>query len=326
MNWEKWCLRVGGGAVVFALAVRLMGGGAVQAVVEKLAQPEMASALLFLETGRILRPAPEVSQPEAPDIPKETTPLVLPAFSPSDADLVKVHAVNGYKADLPALLAEPLSWQLKQTKPTVLIVHSHGTESYTKTEDYDEHTKYRTKNTDYNVVSIGAEIKKILESGGISVIHDTACHDYPSYSKSYSNSRKSVKEYLEQYPSIQMVLDIHRDAIANKKGEQVRYVTKTKYGTSSRLMMVVGTDANGLKHPNWPDNMALAVKLHAYLEKQTPGICRPISFRKQRFNQDLSPGALIVEVGSAGNTRQEALLAGRILAEAILDLSSGANG
>ena len=243
MDWEKWCLRIGAGAVVFALAVRLIGGGAVQAVVEKLTQPEVASALLFMETGRILRPIPEEplpETPEAPEAPENTVPVALPAFSPSDADLVKVHAVNGYDADLPALLAEPLSWKLKQTKPTVLIVHSHGSESYTKTEDYEEHSKYRTRNTDYNVVSIGAEIKRVLEAGGISVIHDTTCHDYPSYSKSYSNSRKSVKEYLAQYPSIEMVLDIHRDAIANKNGEQVHYVTATKSGTASRLMMVVG--------------------------------------------------------------------------------------
>ena len=89
-------------------------------------------------------------------------------------------------------------------------------------------------------------------------------------------------------------------------------------------MMVVGTDASGLTHPRWPENMSLAVKLHAKLEKNAPGICRPISFRSQRFNQDLSPGALIVEVGSAGNTRQEALLAVEILGQAILDIAGGA--
>ena len=120
-----------------------------------------------------------------------------------------------------------------------------------------------------------------------------------------------------------MVLDIHRDSVENKDGKQVRMTVKAGKETSAQLMLVVGTDVN-LKHPDWPENMALAVKLHAQLEKNTPGICRPISFRKQRFNQDLSGGALIVEVGSAGNTRQEALLAGRLLAEAILDISYGA--
>ncbi len=317
---EKWCLRLSATVVLFALAVRLFSGGAAEAVVETVAQPKVASTLFFLETGRILRTVPEETVPEEPELEE----AVLPVFSAQDADFVKVKSVCGYDTDLTGWLTEPLSWQLKQDKPTVLIVHSHGTESYKKTEDYNEYTPYRTRENDYNVVSVGAEIKKALEAGGISVLHDTTRHDDPSYSKAYSNSRKSVKQYLEEYPSIEIVLDIHRDSIENKQGQQVRYTVKTPQGTSAKLMLVVGTDANGLKHPSWPENMAFGVKLHALLEKNTPGICRPISFRKQRFNQDLSPGALIVEVGSAGNTRQEALLAGKILADAILQLSSGA--
>ena len=323
MNWEKWCLRIGAGAVLFALFIRLLSSGAAQAVVATFSKPETAAVLLFLETGRVLRPAP------VEEIPEETAPPALSSekktlavFAPQDAELVEVHSVCGYDTDLPAWLETPLSWELKSQEPTVLIVHSHGTESYQKKEDYNEYVAYRTRDNHHNVVSIGAEIKKVLEAGGISVIHDTTRHDDPSYSKAYSNSRKSIQKYLEKYPSIQMVLDIHRDSVENKDGEQVRLTAKSGSETTARLMMVVGTDVN-LKHPSWPENMALAVKLHAQLEKNTPGICRPISFRKQRFNQDLSPGALIVEVGSAGNTRQEALLAGRLLAEGILDISHG---
>ena len=323
MNWEKWCIRLGAGAVLFALAVRLLSGGAVEAVVETLAQPEVTAALVFMETGRILRPAPEPEPEPEPSAPAEQ--MLMPVFSPSDAPLVKVHNVCGYGADVETMLTQPLAWKLKTDKPTVLIVHSHGTESYQKTENYNEYTSYRTRENQYNVVSVGAEIKKTLEQGGISVLHDTTRHDDPPSSKAYANSRKSVQAYLAEYPSIEIVLDIHRDSVENKNGQQVHYALKTPQGTSAKLMMVVGTDANGLKHPQWPENMAFAVKLHALLEKNYPGICRPISFRKQRFNQDLSPGALIVEVGSAGNTRQEALLAGRILAETILELSAGAN-
>ena len=76
-------------------------------------------------------------------------------------------------------------------------------------------------------------------------------------------------------------------------------------------------------HPKWQENMSLAVKLHAQLEKTCPGICRPISLRSQRFNQDLSTGALSIEVGAAGNTRQEALGGAEILAQAIIALSRG---
>ena len=204
----------------------------------------------------------------------------------------------------------------------MLIVHSHATESYANMEDYEESSAYRTLDKNYNVVAIGAALRQALEAKGIGVLHDTTLHDHPSYSDSYGYSRETVQAYLDKYPSIAMVLDIHRDSVENKDGEQVRLTAKSGSETTARLMMVVGTDVN-LKHPSWPENMALAVKLHAQLEKNTPGICRPISFRKQRFNQDLSPGTLIVEVGSAGNTRQEALLAGRLLAEGILDISHG---
>ena len=116
------------------------------------------------------------------------------------------------------------------------------------------------------------------------------------------------------------MLDIHRDAVEASDGEQLGFTV----GSAAQLMLVVGTDASGLSHPGWPENMSLAVKLHAQLEKNTPGICRPISFRSQRFNQDLSPGALIVEVGAAGNTRQEALEAVELLGQAVIDLAQGA--
>ena len=120
------------------------------------------------------------------------------------------------------------------------------------------------------------------------------------------------------------MLDLHRDSVEDDSGNQVRYTLETPEGTAAKLMLVVGSDAGGLSHSKWSENMCLAVKLQALLEKEDPGLCRPISFRSQRFNQDLSPGALIVEVGSAGNTRQEALLAAEVLAQALLDLSAGA--
>lgn len=336
MDWEKWCLRVGAAAVGCALVVRLLSGGLLDRVLQGLTHPEVVSAIVFMETGRMLRPIEE-PQPTQP-VP-ETSPVTVPVeetqaeteatepayavFAEQDADLVEVNSVCGYDADLSALLQKPLSWDLKKEEPTVLIVHTHGTESYTPNGQYTESSQYRTLDTGYNVVAVGAELAKVLESGGIKVVHDTTMHDHPSYTGSYNHARKSIQAYMEQYPSVVMVLDIHRDSVENSDGQQVRYTVETDAGTSAKLMMVVGTDANGLKHPNWPDNMALAVKLHAQLEKTVPGICRPISFRSQRFNQDLSAGAMLIEVGSAGNTHEEALLAAKILGQAILDISQG---
>jgi stage II sporulation protein P len=94
---------------------------------------------------------------------------------------------------------------------------------------------------------------------------------------------------------------------------------------SAQLMMVVGTDAGGNLHPNWQENLSLALKLTVLLEQENPGICRPINLRSERFNMDLTHGSLLVEVGAAGNTREEALIAANALAQAVLALSQGAN-
>ena len=312
---EKLCWRVGTAALVCLLLLRFVNGGAMEA----LAKPETLSTLLFLETGKIVR----FGKTDAPEVKDPADEEAVAVFAPEDSKLVDVKNVSGKTADVEALLQKPLKWNLKQQAPTVLILHSHGTESYENTENYKESGYYRTENAEFNMISIGAELTKILEAGGIRVIHDTVAHDAADYNNSYNAARKSIKKYLEKYPSISLVLDLHRDAAREDGGKQVRFTTKVNGETAARLMLVVGTDSN-LSHPNWPENMALAVKLHALLEKKYPGICRPISFRSQRFNQDLCTGALLIEVGAAGNTRQEALAAARLLGKTILEMSGGA--
>jgi len=318
-------------AVVFALILRLFAGGGWGMFVDAVTTPEAVAWLFYLETGRkitALRNPQESYGDESGAEQTVATPGKEPdqaVFAPEDAASVEVQSYCGYSVDTKKLLTQALCWDLTKDGPAVLILHSHGTESYTKTEDYTESSGYRTLNTDYNVVSIGERIARVLEAGGVQVLHDKTMHDYPSYNLSYTQARKSIESYLKKYPSIRMVLDIHRDAVESG-GNQISYTVDVHGEKAAQVMLVVGTDANGLTHPHWPENMALAVKLHAQLEKNVPGICRPISFRKQRFNQDLSTGALIVEVGAAGNTRQEALLAGQLVAESILDLAYGATG
>lgn len=328
MDIEKWSLRIGLTALACAVLFRLGSNGVFQTAAQSLATPDAMAAMLFLESGWVVRPKPVTTpqitgpdQAQPPQLPQQDEPAQA-VFAANDAQLVEIRNNCGYQADVPAMLQTPLSWDLQQEAPTVLIVHSHGTESYKNTVGYTETSQYRTLDTDYNMISIGAEVKKILEEGGIKVIHDTTPHDHPSYSASYSQSRKSVKAYLKEYPSICLVLDLHRDALADKKGKQVAVTATCDGTTAAQLMLVVGTDVR-LSHPQWPENMSLAVKLHALLERNFPGICRPISFRSQRFNQDLSPGALLVEVGAAGNTHPQALEAARVLGKTLLELSKG---
>ena len=334
MELEQKTLRVGALAVACAILCRLIAGGLPDRLLEFFCRPETAAFILYLETGRVVKPM-EISQSaDAMPPTEEPAPSTLPSatlsakpvqspvsFSPEDAYTVTVGNVSGYSVDIDALLQQPLSWDLKTGEPTVLILHSHGSECYTEPVLATEN--YRTEDPRYNVVSVGAELKGLLEAKGIGVIHDTTLHDQPSYNSAYGNAREATETALARYPSIRLILDIHRDAAENSAGQQVKKIVTVGGEDVAQLMLVVGTDAGGLAHPNWEENMALAVKLHAQLEKTVPGICRPISFRTQRFNQDLSPGALIVEVGAAGNTRQEALRAIEYLAQAVIDLAKG---
>ncbi len=286
--------------------------------------------LFFLETGRHTQVSasggcqgtivPEFSE-TAPVFSPEPLPdpqIPLPAFGAADLQFVELDWACDARADTQMLMEKSLSWDLRGSEPTVLILHTHATESFRGTDGY------RSTDEAENMLSIGQELARLLEAGGIRVIHDRTLYDHPNYSGAYSAARKGIQGYLEQYPSIRLVLDLHRDAAAGDAGALVTSATLGGQ-QSAQLMLVVGTDESGLSHPNWQENLSLALKLTAFLEQEHPGLCRPVYVRKQRFNMDLCPGSLLVEVGAAGNYRQEAILAAHALAQGILDLAGGAN-
>lgn len=338
MERERRSLRLGIGVIFLAVVLRLVSHGIGGSVLAFFGKPETASFLVYLQSGRTIRlprketvpgeTAPPETQPPQTQPTQETEPpQELPGFTAGDADLVKVTYHCGYEPDIGELLCRSLAWELTGQEPSVLIYHSHATESYTASpgEDYRESSAYRTLDTDYNMVSVGEHLARLLRQQGIEVIHDVTLHDAPSYSAAYTSSRKSVQDYLREYPSIRLVIDLHRDALSLDSQNQLDTHAQAGGQASAQLMMVVGTDDGGLTHPNWKENMALALKLHVTLEKANPGITRPISFRTQRFNQDLSPGAVLIEVGGAGDTHAEALVAAEALAQAIATLAHGAN-
>lgn len=325
MFTERRSTKIGAALLIFALVLRLSTGGA-----HALSGANLGRLLLYLETGKVIHlpqidpqpteTSPAPTQPPAPDIP---------VFLPEDMGYIDVmYASDCYhRPALEALLQKSLSWDLQSGEPAVLIVHSHGSESYTKTlgQSYKESASYRTLDCGYNMVAVGDALQKLLEEAGITVLHDRTLHDYPSYNDSYENSREAAQEYLKQYPSIKMVLDLHRDAALNADGTQ--YATQATVGgvSAAQLMLVVGTNASGRYHPNWQENLATALKLQVLMENACPGITRPVVLRAQRFNHDLAPGAMIVEVGTAGNTLAQAMASVPVLAQAIIALAHGAN-
>ena len=313
---ERRALQIGTAVLVFALLLRL--GAKQENLVDK-----MGKTMLFVSTGRIVTETVSTEPTAEEAIVQTAEETAIPVFGQSQEALVQV---NGeWNGDKLALLRAPLYWDLLGDKPTVLILHTHATESYENTENYAETAAYRTLDEDHNMLCIGQAVADILEEGGVHVIHDRTLHDYPVYNDAYQNARETIRSHLEENPSICLVLDLHRDAAEDSAGNQKRETVELDGSPSARLMLVMGSDQGSLSHAQWQKNLSLAVKLQAQLESSHPGLCRPIQLRTSRYNQDLSTGALLVEVGTAGNTKAEALQAANYLAQGILSLAKGAN-
>ena len=317
-------IRVGAAAIACALVFRVGLSGLPGKMLTWLTDAERAASPIESETSRDVRQEPTrevfLSFP-----PESSPPWVLPEPEPEEPTLPRyteaVQVLNsaGAEADFSALLEQPLTWNLRDGEPAVLILHTHTSESYTpRGEDYQEVSGWHTLDEGYNMLSIGDAVAQVLEEAGIRVVQDRTVHDYPSYNGSYDHARESMKALLEEYPTIRMVLDLHRDAAEAPSGGQYRTLANLAGQAVAQLMPVMGSGFEGFR-----ENLSLALKLMAQLERQAPGITRPLVLRRASFNQDLCPGALLFEVGSAGNSHDEAILAARELAKAILALANG---
>ncbi len=200
--------------------------------------------------------------------------------------------------------------EIDSDEPQVLIIHTHTTESYepyARTR-YDDTFNSRTTDLDKSVVAVGDEIASALEAAGIAVIHDTELYDYPQYTGAYDRSAVAIEAYLEEYPSIKIVIDIHRDAI---ESDGVRYapVCEIDGETAAQVMIIVGC----LNVPQYRYNLRFAAKLQSKLETDYPGLTRPILFTERNYNQELTHASILIEVGSSANSIDEAVYAGKLV-------------
>ena len=318
---------VGAAVILFALMLRL-GGGLTYASSHSLRDPQWQNRGLQRYPAGVSKQA--VSALPQPTVPLPTQPPQLPVFTAGDLTCVRMRYGAGckYRPDLEELIRRPLSWALDRQTPTVLILHSHGSEAYTPApgQAYTDFGSYRTRDTAHNMVAVGEVLTGALEAAGIRVIHDRTLHDDPSYNAAYPNARQALQYWLDLYPDIQLVIDLHRDAATESDGSQYATSVWVDGQQIAQLMLVMGTHSASLPHPNWEENLSVALKLVVQLERLAPGITRATTLATSRYNQDLHPAMLLVEVGSAGNSLEQAKEAARILADAILALKLGANG
>ena len=210
-------------------------------------------------------------------------------------------------------------------EPLVLIVHTHGTESYSPdgAVEYSSADTFRSLDPEEGVVAVGETVRAILAERGIGVIHCTSMFDAYDFSSAYASSGEAVARIVSEYPSVRYVLDVHRDALITAEGENLRPVTKTAQGDAAQIMIVVGTDGAGADHPGWEDNFALALKVQEKVAGVSPRLMRSIDLRRESFNQQLAPGSLLIEAGAAANSLGEAQRAAAIFASAFADAVLG---
>lgn len=267
--------------------------------------------------------APESSAVSMPIVVVEQPPQ--PVFTPSPSDYQGTGTVyfkneTDYAIDMTFLLQKDSPVALGEEGVQVLIMHTHGTEAYTQSPGhaYVASGEYRTTDSSANMLRVGQEICDILNDRGISAVHSRTLNDYPAYNGSYNRALKDIQAHIQQYPTIQLVIDVHRDAIATGN-TYYKTAAEVDGQQTAQLMFVTGTDAGGLTHDHWQDNLAFQAQLHDRLNSTYPGIMRPMSIRASRFNQHIRKGSMLVEVGACGNTLEEALAAAQIFANTLAD-------
>ena len=203
------------------------------------------------------------------------------------------------------------------SEPIVLIIHTHTTESYESyaKEHYDETDSSRSTDLGETVVAVGDRIAMKLIEAGIGVYHDTTVFDYPNYSGAYDRSSDRIIEILEEYPSIEIVIDVHRDAI---ESQGVRYapVAEIDGKTAAQVMIICGC----MNVPQYRYNLRLASKLQSLMENNYPSLTRPLLLSERNYNQELTKGSFLLEMGSSANSLDEALYSGELVGECLKQL------
>lgn len=228
---------------------------------------------------------------------------------------LKINNSTDYSVDINELCKEPLDIELKSDEPEVLVIHTHTTECYNGNEMTGE--AERTTNEAYNMCRIGDIVSQKLEIYGIETIHDKTIHDYPTYQSSYTRAMKTIDKNMEQYSSIKVIIDIHRDAYVYPDGSKLRVSTKINGEDVAQVMLVLGTDGMGLSHPYWKSNLIFASKIQNAAEIMYPGMMRPLNLRRERFNMHATRGSILIEIGSNGNNLEEASKSAEYIADAI---------
>lgn len=228
-----------------------------------------------------------------------------------------------YKLNIEELLKQKADLSIQDiSKPTVLVYHSHTTESYTLLDVgyYTKSFDLRSDDNDKNMVRVGDELCEYLENMGIGVIHDTAIHD-ENYSGSYDSSRKSIEKYLEKYPTIEITIDVHRDDITYDNKTKVKPTAKINGKKAARMMIIAGAEYGRVEnYPDWEYNLRFDLAVQNKVSEMYDGLMRPVLFSERKYNMDETKNSFLLEIGTDANTLDEACYSARLFATAFGEL------
>jgi len=204
-------------------------------------------------------------------------------------------------------------------EPEVLIIHTHATESYL----FEEKTSYtaadKTNNADNakNVTALGDIVAASLKQGGISCIQDKKHYNEPSHAQSYSKAAVAIKDYLKKYPSIKVVVDLHRDSV-NRGNDKLKTVATIKGKKAAQVMLVSGCNEGRVTDfPNWKSNLRFSLRIQQQMETAYPGLARPVRLVAARYNQNLTKGSILIEMGTEANSFDEAKYSAELVGAAL---------
>lgn len=200
--------------------------------------------------------------------------------------------------------------------PQVLIIHTHGSEAYTMPagEEYVDTGSFRTADASVSVIRVGDELARVLSGYGLSVLHDRALYDDPEYNGAYYRAEDAIEEYMAKYPGIRFILDVHRDALEDKAGHQYKVVTRED-PDCAQVSLVMGSSWEG-----WQENLKFAVAVQQHLTESHPTLMRPLTLRNSDYNEYFTTGSLLVEIGAAGNSLDEALKAAQLFGQGLAEV------
>jgi stage II sporulation protein P len=249
-----------------------------------------------------------------------SAPLFIPLANKSFIKNLTKHSFD----EVVGMSNAPMDFELKKSNEIqVLIMHTHATEGFEEkiSNTYDKSHNSRTTDNNKNIVAAGEIIANELKNAGIGAIHDKTQHDHPSYNGGYNRSAVTVSNYLKKYPSIKIVLDVHRDGIQKDDGTMIAPAVMVNGKSAAQIMIISGCDNGKYNMPNYPKNLAFASKLQQQLEGDYKGITRPILFDYRKYNQDLTTGSLLVEIGSQGNSVDEMKYTGSLIGKSLSKLA-----